>query len=221
MTFPGEKRPPQLVIFDSDGVLVDSEPITGSVLASLLAEAGHKITLEEGVKLCRGKKMADIVTEIQSTWGLRLGDDFVPRLRLRVAELFRTELRPIEGISELLGALHIPYCVASSGPTEKIRLALATTGLLPFFEGKIFSAYEVQSWKPDPGLFLHAARTMGAEPAGCTVIEDSSLGVQAAIAAGMQALGYAATEDDIAPLRNAGAVVFRTMQDLPSLLCLS
>jgi HAD superfamily hydrolase (TIGR01509 family) len=208
----------QLIIFDSDGVLVDSEPITGSVLASLLGEFGYGITAEQGVKLCRGRKMADIIAEIEANSGIQLSEDFVPRLRLRVAQSFQTDLKAIAGIPEVLERLELPYCVASSGPTEKIRAALQATGLLQHFDGRIFSAYEVQSWKPDPGLFLYAASRMGAQPAKCVVVEDSPLGVQAAVAAGMGALGYAAVDEDIDPLRDAGAVVFRSMGELPSLL---
>jgi len=209
---------PELVIFDSDGVLVDSEPITGSVLVSLLEEVGYHTTAEHGVKLCRGRKMADIIADIQSLSGIQLSDDFIAKFRLRVAELFRTDLRPIAGIREVLEGLELPHCVASSGPNERIEAALGATGLLRHFEGRIFSAYDIQSWKPDPGLFLHAASKMGAEPANCTVVEDTPLGVTAAIAAGMRALGYAAVQDDVEPLREAGAVIFRSMRELPSLL---
>ena len=133
---------------------------------------------------------------------------------------FRRELRAVEGIHAALDAIRLPTCVASSGPPEKIRLSLELTGLLPRFDGRIFSAYEVGSWKPDPGLFLHAAEAMGVPPDECAVVEDSVPGVRAGVAAGMRVFAYAPhgaaeLEGEIADER---AVVFDSMLALPRLL---
>jgi HAD superfamily hydrolase (TIGR01509 family) len=161
--------------------------------------------------------MSECVEEIERRLGHPAPADFVPIVRARMAETFRRELRAIEGIHAALDAIDLPVCVASSGPPEKINLSLQLTGLLPVFAGRIFSAYDVGSWKPDPGLFLHAARAMGVEPAACAVIEDSLLGVQAGIAAGMRVYAYAPGGDPQL-LAGEGATLFSSMRELPGLL---
>ena len=132
--------------------------------------------------------MANLISEIERRFDTNLPETFAKDVRARMATAFETELEAIDGVAEAIEAIHLPICVASSGPTEKIRLTLGITGLLHHFEGRIFSAYEVGSWKPDPGLFLHAAKMMGVPPANCMVVEDSTLGVRAAVAAGMGAV---------------------------------
>ena len=209
---------PQLIIFDCDGVLVDSEGLMNQVWVDALAEQGLMMTVEEAIFLFRGRKMAECVADVEARLGGKLPLNFVPDYRSRTAEVFRTDLKPIPFITEALDRISIPSCVASSGPTEKINLALEVTGLLPRFEGRLFSAYEVGVWKPDPGLFLHAAKMMEVPASECIVIEDSVPGVQAGIAAGMHVLGYAAVEHDVPLLASQGAHVFRSMQDLPAML---
>jgi HAD superfamily hydrolase (TIGR01509 family) len=173
--------------------------------------------LDEALTLFRGRKMSVCITEIESRLGFAVPGDFVPNIRTRMADTFRKELRVIDGVHAALDLIDLPVCVASSGPPEKINLSLELTGLLSVFEGRIFSAYEVGSWKPDPGLFLHAARTMGVDPAACAVIEDSLAGVQAGMAAGMQVYAYT-PEGDPQYLAREGAITFRSMSYLPDYL---
>ncbi len=177
-------------IFDCDGTLVDSETLSNAVLAEFVAEHGLHITADQALQLFRGMKMANCIALVEDRLGHRLPDTFVPEFRRRMAAAFRTGLQPIDGAAELLRGIAGPICVASSGPVDKIRLCLDLTGLLHFFHGRIFSSYEIQSWKPDPDLFLHAAWSMRVEPENCCVVEDSILGVRAALAAGMTVFAY-------------------------------
>lgn len=207
----------KLVIFDSDGVLVDSEPIGARMLVEMAAELELMIPPAHALGLFRGQKMTQCVTIVEEQLGRRVLADFAEVFRRRSAAVFERELRPVEGIAAALQQIMIPVCVASSGPPEKIELVLRLAGLLPRFEGRIYSAYQINRWKPDPALFLHAARSMGCQPAECVVIEDSLVGVQAGVAAGMHVLGYADAEYGPA-LATAGAQVFAHMAQLPALL---
>ncbi len=211
------RNPLALVIFDCDGVLVDSEGLGNRILVESVRELGLSLSLAEAITLFRGCKMADCVATIAGRLGRPLPDDFVSALRARTAEAFRHELQAIRGVHDALNRINAPVCVASSGPREKITLALSVTGLLARFEGRIFSSYEVGSWKPAPDLFLHAAATLGAAPSSCAVVEDSALGVRAGIAAGMRVFAYAA-DSDRTELESLGATAFGHMDKLPSLL---
>jgi HAD superfamily hydrolase (TIGR01509 family) len=209
----------ELVIFDCDGVLVDSEGIGNAVLAQAATREGAEISAEEALHLFRGLKMAECVVEIERRSGRRVRDDFVADLRRAMAVAFETELRAVAGIREALAAITLPVCVASNGPMSKMTHTLGLTGLLDHFEGRIFSAYDVGAWKPDPGLFLHAARSFGAEPSRCVVVEDSLSGIRAANAAGMRVLGY--TAGDACAVSELGAEcadLFHSMAELPTLL---
>lgn len=205
----------ELVIFDCDGVLVDSETLGNRVLVEFVAEFGLKLEIEEAILLFRGCKMADCVAVIEQKLGKKMPSDFVTQFRTRTAKAFEHELLSIEGIEAALDKIDLPICVASSGPIEKIELALRVTNLLPRFAGSIFSSYQIGSWKPEPDLFLFAAKTMGFEPQFCTVVEDSILGVRAGISAGMRVLWY--TTQSEATLVD-GAIVFQSMNQLPLLL---
>lgn len=209
--------PPALVIFDCDGVLVDSEPLGCAAMVRKLAALGLHITHDAAMALFRGRRMADSITVAERHFGTTLPASFVPELRAETAAALRGGLRPIAGIAAALAGIDRPICVASNGPRDQIELSLTLTGLIARFAGRIFSAYEVGSWKPDPGLFLFAARTIGAGPAQCVVVEDSLPGVQAAVAAGMRVMAYAGDRpgDDLAA---AGGQVFRSMAELPRLL---
>lgn len=180
--------PPLCVIFDLDGTLVDSERLCNQAFLDLLPQLDD--TVESLVARNRGRKLALILADIENRLSAPLHSDFEVRYRTRVSELFDLQLEPNPGVRAILGSISFPFCVASSGPTAKIRQALRVSGLLSFFGDNIFSSYEIGSWKPDPGLFLHAAKIMGFAPARCVVVEDSEVGVQAAIAAGMRSLQY-------------------------------
>ncbi len=181
--------PPLLVIFDLDGTLVDSEALCNQALLDLVPALTDPIDVV--VNRYRGKKLANILRDIEFRIGARLSDNFEQLFRQRVAELFASDLKPMPEVPEMLSALQHPFCIASSGPSEKMAHALAVTGLAPYFGERTFSAYVVGSWKPEPGLFLHAAATMGYAPKHCVVVEDSLVGLDAAAAAGMRALHYA------------------------------
>jgi HAD superfamily hydrolase (TIGR01509 family) len=205
------------IIFDCDGTLVDSERLGNQVLVDCAAEVGVTLTLEDALAQFVGGKMADAVTYIERLAGRPLPSDFTARARIRMAEAFAAHLEPVPGVEPLLRRLHVPYCVASSGPRDKIELSLGITGLLPYFHGRIFSAYDVRSWKPEPGLFLHAAEVLGVAPERCAVVEDSVLGVRAGVAAGMTVFGYA--PQGAHRLAECGAQPFSAMESLFSLLC--
>ncbi len=209
---------PSLVIFDCDGVLVDSEEIQARIILELAGALGFSLPGSEALERFRGAKMADVVRLIEDQIGRTTPADFVQAVRSRQAEVFASELRSVDGIHAALAGLPVARCVASSGPPEKIRHSLALTGLLESFGDHIFSSYDIGSWKPAPDLFLHAARTMGAAPHGCVVVEDSVVGVQAGVAAGMRVLGFAPAGSRGRALAAAGAEVFADMRRLPVLI---
>ncbi|WP_406285343.1 HAD family hydrolase [Embleya sp. NBC_00896] len=211
---------PDLVLFDNDGVLVDSEPIANRALAALLTELGVPTTYEDSLRDYLGGTMARVHAIVRERDGVTLPDDFDHVYHERVFAGFRAELEAVVGVAEVLDALDlagVPYCLASSGTHERIRLALNRTDLIGRFpEPLIFSSQDVAQGKPAPDLFLHAAATMGVDPARCVVVEDSPLGVRAARAAGMTVYGYAAMTP---PERLADAdSLFKDMVDLPELL---
>jgi HAD superfamily hydrolase (TIGR01509 family) len=206
-----------LVIFDCDGVLVDSEPISNRVLAQSLTEIGLPTTQAESMRDYMGRSWDGCVEILEARYGRPLPVGFEASYRERCEVAFRAELRPVTGIEDALARISTPSCIASSGPPEKMRVTLGLTGLLARFEGRIFSAREVARAKPWPDLFLHAAARMGAEPRACVVIEDSPRGVEAGVAAGMRVLGYAG-RTDARELEAAGAEIFDDMRALPGLL---
>jgi HAD superfamily hydrolase (TIGR01509 family) len=205
------------VIFDCDGVLVDSETAANAVLAELLTSIGIPTTPEQAVATYMGRSWASCVEIAERALGGAAPDDFGERYRAGVSAAWERELQPVPGVVEMLDAIDLPSCVASSGEHERMRLTLGLTGLLPRFEGRLFSATEVDRGKPAPDLFLHAAQRMGFEPAATAVVEDTVPGVQAGRAAGMRVLAFArlvAPED----LAAAGGEVFDDMRALPDLL---
>lgn len=209
----------RLVVFDCDGVLVDSERLGAQAMRELVATEGLLYSPADALALIRGRKVATWVAELEQELGRALPPDFVPEFRRRSAALFATSLRPVPHVRQVIDELALPFCTASSAPREKIVHTLGLTGLLSRFEDRIYSAYEVGSWKPDPGLFLHAARDMDVPAGRCAVVEDSLVGVRAAVAAGMTAFGYAPPENGTAAdLAAAGAITFESMTALPALL---
>ncbi|WP_191877158.1 HAD family hydrolase [Streptomyces filipinensis] len=209
-----------LVIFDNDGVLVDSEPISNRHLAAYLTELGHPTTYEDSIRDYMGSAMHRIHELVLERTGQRLPDDFDDVFHARVFAAFERELHPVagvEGVLEKLAADGMPYCVASSGSHARIRVGHRTTGLDRWFaEDRVFSSEDVGRGKPAPDLFLYAAERMGVAPARCLVVEDSPLGVQAAVAAGMDVFGFTAMTP---AARLAGAnQLFSSMGELADLL---
>jgi HAD superfamily hydrolase (TIGR01509 family) len=213
--------PVGLVIFDCDGVLVDTERLTVGVEARLLTELGWPHTAEEVVVRWMGRSSAAQLAELETRLGAELTRQFDARATAEVHEAFERELEAVTGIEELLDHLEahaVPTCVASSGTHDRMRRTLGLTGLYHRFDGRLFSATEVEHGKPAPDLFLHAAARMGVEPGRCAVVEDSVYGVQAAVAAGMTAYGFAGGLTAADALAAAGAVVFEQLTDLVDVL---
>lgn len=181
---------PELIIFDCDGVLIDSEAIACRVDAACLAEIGIAMSAEEIMERYLGISAAAMCTDIERRLGRVLPADFAETLHARVAAAFETELVAMPGIEAVLAAAPQRRCVASSSAPERLRHSLSLTRLLHRFEPHVFSATQVARGKPAPDLFLFAAASMQAGPAGCVVVEDSVPGVQAAVAAGMRAIGF-------------------------------
>lgn len=214
MPTPPRKEPnAELVIFDCDGVLVDSEPPANRAMTQALAEVGLEWSYEEVCRRFIGLSMARVVELVEHELRHPLPERWLEDLQRRTFEAFRRELTPVRGVEEVLDALDRPYCVASSGEFEKMRLTLGKTGLLARFEGRMFSATQVARGKPAPDLFLWAAERMETRPARCVVVEDSLPGVLAAQAAGMRVIGYSGSGFGEA-IAEAGAPVIDAMGQL-------
>ncbi len=183
---------PQLVIFDCDGVLIDSELIACGVDAACLTQAGFATSAEEIRDRYVGMSAAAMFADLEARHGRSLPPRFSEILHARLAKVFEKELRPIEGMSELLAGLELPVCVASSSTHERLQHSLKLAGLYERLAPHIFSATDVTRGKPAPDLFLHAAKRMGVAPARCLVVEDSVAGVSAGVAAGMKVIGFTA-----------------------------
>ena len=211
-------RPLELVIFDCDGVLVDSERLAVRVDVRVLAALGWALSEREVIDRFLGRSHEFFIAEIEAHLGRRLADDWEDPFHPLYRDAFAAELKPVDGVVEALDRITMATCVASSGTHDKMRYTLGLTGLYERFAGRIFSASEVAKGKPAPDLFLHAAERMGVEPAACAVVEDSWYGVEAARAAGMVALGFAGGLTPADKLRGPGTVVFSEMRELPSLL---
>ena len=181
---------PDLIIFDCDGVLIDSEVISCRADSACLAEIGIVLSADEIMQRYLGISADAMCADIEQRLGRALPLDFAEMLRLRVAAAFEAELAPIPGVEQVLASLPHRRCVASSSAPERLRHSLSLTGLLRCFEPHLFNATQVARGKPAPDLFLFAAADMQSAPDSCVVIEDSPAGVQAAVAAGMRAVGF-------------------------------
>ena len=179
-----------LVLFDCDGVLVDSEPVSLRLMLETLASAGLTLTPEEADVLFLGRSLASAREVLTRDFGLTLTDAALEEMRVALYAAFRAELQPIAHVAETIDALPCACCVASSSQPERIELSLEVTGLWPRFRGRAFSATMVRNGKPAPDLFLLAARTLGHDPADCLVVEDSPAGIAAAQAAGMRVAAF-------------------------------
>jgi FGGY-family pentulose kinase/HAD superfamily hydrolase (TIGR01509 family) len=213
-----------LVIFDCDGVLVDSENLAIEALLDIISEAGLSLSADEAHAMFLGRSLASISEILVSDYHLTLTADSLDRMRERLYAAFKRELAPIEGVAKTLQALGIPFCVASSSQLERVRLSLEVTGLLALFENRMFSASMAAQGKPAPDLFLMAAKALGTKPSRCLVIEDSPAGVEAAQRAGMTVFGFlGGSHAQLAPQRQAleqlaPAVIFSDMIQLPALI---
>lgn len=215
---------PAFVIFDCDGVLIDSEIIFGRVLGECLIAADFPITIDEAMMLGLGKNRVTLAATVEAQFGRSLPDGFFEAMRARVDSVFKRQLVAIPGIEALLAALPARRCVASNSHLDRVRQALSLTRLLPLFDPHIFSASQVARGKPAPDLFLFAAQRLGAAPEECLVVEDSAVGVQAAVAAGMPVVGFCGgghcLADHAERLIAAGCSrVFARMPDLETFLC--
>ena len=211
-----------LVIFDCDGVLVDSEPLANTCFARALQREGLDWYVEDTMRRLMGRSMKSCVEIVEGELGRALPADFVDRLQADTMQAFRdAPLRTVPGVVEAIDAIEaagIATCVASSGGLDKMRVTLGITGLWSRFEGRIFSSTQVPRGKPFPDLFLHAAIEMNEQPFDSVVVEDSLPGIQAARAAGMRALAYVgAPYSDAEALRAAGGRTFESMSSLPML----
>ena len=212
------KKEFKCIIFDCDGVLVDSEPIALSTLVDIANSLGIWIDMDFAIKNYMGNSVDKVIEITESLYGKPLPSNYEAEYRRISFERFKKELQPIQYIKEVVPQLKVPYCVASSGPQNKIRLNLELIDMLPYFDGHIFSCYDVQKWKPDPAVYIHAMQKMGFEPEECLVVEDSLLGVQAGIASGATVYAYAATAHNRVDLAATGATLFEDMRDLLELV---
>ncbi|MDK1494249.1 HAD family hydrolase [Sinorhizobium sp. 7-81] len=214
---------PKLIIFDCDGVLVDSELIASAAEAEEITRAGHSISVEEAVEQFAGVPATDMYRIIENRLGMPLPVDLSARIDARVRELYLSELAAIDRVRETVRALQIPCCVASSSAPNRLGLALAKTELFDLFYPNVFSTVLVRHGKPAPDIFLYAAEKMGVPAADCIVVEDSIAGVTAAKAAGMTALGFVGgghcPPSHAARLKEAGAKqVFSRFEDLLAII---
>ncbi|BCH27996.1 haloacid dehalogenase [Mesorhizobium sp. L-8-3] len=212
---------PDLVIFDCDGVLVDTEGPGNLRLSQWLTEAGYAISYEDCRKRFSGRSMTSVQAEVEAE-GVPLGADFVERWNLALPDLFAAGVDTIpnvRGFIDEVQAASLPYCVATSARLSKMQITLGVTGLLPLFAGRMFSATMVARGKPFPDLFLHAASVMGFAPERCVVVEDSVAGTQAGIAAGMRVFSYCGDPlADREGLSSSGGILFDDMRALARLI---
>ncbi len=209
---------PELVIFDCDGVLVDSEPIAIRIDAQIFAEYGLSMSEEEFIDRFVGRSPSVTWAALEDHLGHPVPDDVHARAQAMFNDAYERELGPIDGVVQALDQITSRICVASSSDPDRLEYKLKRTGLYDRFAGHIFSAAEVENGKPAPDLFLHAARQIGVSPEACAVVEDSQYGVQAARAAGMAAFGYAGSVTPARMLQGPDTTVFDDMRELPRLL---
>ena len=203
------------ILFDNDGTLVDSERLCNIGLVRKFNELGISLDADELVMRFRGWKLAKILESLEIQYQLKLPEDFVDSYRDIVSELFESELRPVEGIEYALENILQPKAVVSSGPVQKIQQALRVCGLTKYFGESIYSSYEVGIWKPDPGIYLHAARDMGYPVQHCAVVDDGLVGIKAAHKAGIKSYFYNRFDEECI---YSSAIAFHSMHALPELI---
>ena len=215
---PSARSPVELVIFDCDGVLVDSERVAVHVDQRVLAHLGWELQIDEIIERFLGGTTASFRAAVEQHLARALPETWESPYEAWYEQAFTDELVAVDGIEEALDALDVLTCVASNGPHAKLNRTLGLTGLLHRFEGRRLSSDDVVHGKPAPDLYLHAAQTMGVAPARCVVVEDSRPGATAALAAGMRVLGYAGGLTPGRWLHDLGATVFDDMRDVPALV---
>jgi HAD superfamily hydrolase (TIGR01509 family) len=205
------------IIFDCDGVLVDSLPQSNRIMLDMIAPFGISNEFEKYIAESNGGSLKASLDKIEELTDQVLPENFVQEYRKLTYQTFKKELQPVKGIRELLSIIDIPICVASSGPFEKIVENLKTTSLLIYFGDNIFSSYDIQSWKPDPAIFLQAAKKMGFKPNECIVVEDSIVGIEAATKGGFNSIGLAA-EHNYEEMLKTSANVYRSVSEMGNFL---
>jgi HAD superfamily hydrolase (TIGR01509 family) len=203
----------KLIIFDCDGVLVDSEHLANQALVDCLANIRISMSLEDALRNFKGRKLADCLAEIEKTNNCVLPESFEATFRQKMGEYFEAKLQPINGIAKALQSLSYSKCAASNGPVQKTKRNLEIAGLIHYFGDHIFSAYTIQKWKPEPDLFLHACKEMGSQPAHSVVVEDSELGIEAALAGGFKVLAFG-----VHTIQHRDVTSFQHMSELPKLI---
>ena len=210
-----DKAPMDLIIFDCDGTLVDSELLCNLALQLQLTDIGINSEATELMSKYRGGKLSEIMSSLESNYLVTLPLSFESEYRKKVSSLFDDHLKANEGVETILESLTIPFCVASSAPIKKIKHALQVTGLDKYFNQNIYSSYEIGSWKPEPGIFLHAAKMMNVLPEKCCVVEDSIVGLHAANRANMKSVYYSPDSLDHNP---TGSVRIKHMSELAGII---
>lgn len=206
------------IIFDCDGVLVDSEATTIGVVVKMAKEfLDYEMDWDEAMELFTGASLHYCFDYMEEKSGKKLPENKLELFRTRTFDAYRKNLQAVPGVEEVLKLLNVPICVASNAPVEKIELNLGILNLKHYFEGHFFSAYDVQKWKPEPDLFIYAAQKMKFKIEDCAVIEDSIAGVKAALAGGFDVYVIAG-KNNTKILSELGANVFEKMSDLPKLL---
>jgi HAD superfamily hydrolase (TIGR01509 family) len=207
-----------LVIFDCDGVVVDSERVSHEVFGGFIRSLGVHLSEEEMHERFLGRRLVECLAVVEEVTGRPVPPGALDRYKAERDRVLREQVVPIEGIREVLEELSIPYCIASSGDHDKMRVTLGTTSLLPLFEGRLFSATEVPNGKPAPDVFLLAAERMGADPKRTAVVEDSVNGVLAGCRAGMTVFGFVGLVPAARLVEAGAAATFTRMRELPALL---
>jgi HAD superfamily hydrolase (TIGR01509 family) len=206
-----------LIIFDCDGTLVDSEKIANEVFIEQVKEYGVLLNEEEAWQNFPGTSLASCIAYIENHYATRLPEDFEPEYRARTKIAFKRFLKPIPGVADALSRIKHQKCVASNGPAYMIKFNLGNTGLLPHFNDRIFSAHDINRWKPDPALFLHAAKACGYDSNRTIVVEDSPAGITGANAAGMKVLAFIHDHNSYTD-NNIATCTFSDMSTLPELI---
>ena len=205
------------VLFDCDGTLVDSEVLCSKASVHMFAHYGIELALEEVFKKYKGVKLYDVIEQVNAERGVNFpAKEMEVVFRQKLAYLFDTELQPIAGARELLAQMAVPMCTVSNGPVSKMQHSLGLTGMLPYFDDRLFSGYDIQRWKPDPAILFHAAQQMQVPVERCILVDDSAAGVQAGIAAGIPVFYFCADPHN-KPIEHPLVTTFDDLAQLPAL----